>query len=196
MPRRRSEQGKGQGLSTASPEARLAERFAEAPRTPLIAGTMAVMNDARNIYAHDRSRVWDEFAANLSGSREGLFVAVCTASTSEEARTAIVKSAQALGYGADGVTFVTIDATGTRLTAPQLIDIVESMDPLCVVAADAGSTLLVAEAAQKLVEPNEPTRLNGREVRAFDDLNDLMQTPAGKQKAWALLKTLPSFPRS
>lgn len=166
------------------------------PRTAAFAGTMTVMNDASNIYAHDRSRVWDDFQASLSGSREGLFVAVCTTSTSDEARNAIVKSAQALGYGADGVTFVTIDATGTRLTAPQLIDIVESMDPLCVVAADAGSTLLFAEAAQKLVEPNEPIRLNGREVRAFDDLNELMNTPAGKQKAWALLKTLPHFPRS
>lgn len=152
-------------------------------------------NDDANIYAAARKQVRNEFAAYLSGADRGLFATVCSLALSAEARNALVKSAEALGYGPDGVTFITFDAKAPApaVNAEALFRLIEGLDPVCLVCTDTASARLVGEAYRQDVPFMQPVHVFGRETRAFADLGALMDTPARKQQAWAQLKTLPRF---
>jgi hypothetical protein len=139
-----------------------------------------------------RARVQAAFSPVLSGSSEGLFVVVYDTPCSKTARRALVKSAEALGYGSDGITFVQTGAAA--LDAAGLLTVIEGLDPLCLVAADTPSARWCAQAYHVDFPANPRVRIFGREARAFDDLDAMIASDAGKQQVWALLKTLPHFP--
>ena len=143
-----------------------------------------------NIYAYSRNRVLETFCEHVSGSDQCLFLALGTSHLSSDAALAITKTAESLGYGPDGATFLQIDEPRI-LSDRELFEAVEGMDPLCIVVADEPSKQLFAQ-AYRLVLPKHPAiRVFGREVRVLPTMNQLLETPAGKQTAWASLKTLP-----
>ncbi|WP_283170146.1 hypothetical protein [Curtanaerobium respiraculi] len=141
-------------------------------------------------YASAREYVLAAYADSISGSRDGLFCVLCEADFPEQAREALDKTAAALGYGDNGVTFVA-RASSTPLDTDDLFAIIEGLDPLCVIAADAGSAKCLERAYRTTLPLMAPCRAGGRTVRAFADFESLMKTPGLKQQAWAQLKTLP-----
>ena len=118
-------------------------------------------------------------------------------SASAAVRDAFEKTLSALGLGEDSGSYVTVfpkslqvEGGDIPLDAQMLFLLVEGLDPLCIVATDRCSSQLLAEAYRSPVFPDASARVFGRPAAVFDDLDALLQTPAGKQKAWSLFKTL------
>ena len=96
-----------------------------------------------------------------------------------------------MGYGKEGVVFISVDAGNNALTPKEMFELIEAVDPLSVVLTGAECIQLFAQAYRVNV-PNQPAfRVFGREIRSIANMNELMETPEGKQIAWAALKTLP-----
>ena len=113
------------------------------------------------------------------------------------ARNAIEKSLAAFGFGDDACLFATlvprdptVEGGDIRLDAQALFLLVEGLDPLYVIAADADSAAALAAAYRTEFPLDAPIRAFGRPAAAFADLGALLQTDAGKQKAWQVLKSL------
>ncbi len=148
------------------------------------------MNASGDIYGYSRERMLREYRTHVSGAEASLFLAICASTLSDEAKLALTKSAESLGYGPDGATFLLVDVPA-ELSPDQLSTIVEGLDPLCIVLADAQAASLFAQAYRIALPSRAAMRAFGREVRLLPQLGELMKTPAGKQRAWAALKTLP-----
>ncbi|ACU94848.1 hypothetical protein Ccur_11610 [Cryptobacterium curtum DSM 15641] len=163
-------------------------------------------NQNHNPYAYSRALMTRELDDHLSGSLESLFLVVSTQEISAIAHDALQKTADALGYGNNGATFLTLPASPNEETPSQTNQtdhqnvqrIIEGLDPLCLIATDVRAANSIGAAYDTNVSSQTKAisysgRIAGRETRVFDDFNTLVTTEAGKQHAWALLKTLPTF---
>ena len=137
-----------------------------------------------NIYEANGSLVWDLYADYVSESRSTLACAISSREASETARHALESSMAALGYGG-ALAFVTLDVDDIPLGDVDLFTLVEGIDPLAIVATDATA------AARQNVPVDEACRIFCRNGVAFRDLEGMLETPEGKQRAWALFKKLP-----
>lgn len=82
-------------------------------------------------------------------------------------------------------------ATGLdMLSTSDVLTIIESIDPLCLVAADIVSGRTLSAAYQQTITPFVRTRLLGRDTLVIDNLEQALGTDAAKQHLWAALKTL------
>lgn len=123
-------------------------------------------------------------------AREGAAVpekepaAVAVAEAGGEGPTAVRDEAAAGTSAEAGV------ASAAPLTELQLRTIVEGLDPVALVVADAAAAALLAEAYRQPVFCDHPNRLSARSVAAFSNFAALLETPEGKQRAWSLLKEL------
>lgn len=140
------------------------------------------------MYEANAKLVWAEYEGKLSGCLSGLWCIFSDAALSDAARTAIGKSAAALGYGEASCTFVS--QTGS-LSAHDVFTITEGIDPLCAIATDETSARALAGAYGQTVPLDASCRLFGRDVVAFRSFEALLDSAEHKQKAWALLKQLP-----
>ena len=75
--------------------------------------------------------------------------------------------------------------------ANTLFEIVEGIDPLCVVATDVTSIQTLGATYTTRLTQNTYARLFGRDCVTFRDFSGMMNSPESKQRAWALLKKLP-----
>lgn len=110
-------------------------------------------------------------------------------------RNAIEKSLVALGFGEESCTYATAwpsnsASDATPLDARALFLLVEGLDPLCIIAADQQSSGLLNAAYRTEFPLDSTVRIFGRPSAVFANLSTLLDTDAGKQKAWALFKTL------
>ena len=173
-----------------------------------------------NIYEAGAASIAELFADHLenpSGNRNGIALAVSTSRLAENARGAIEKSLAALGYGQDACMYATLapvhlpgvaaeaDAAGApapdaapgsasaaaTLDAQALFLLVEGLDPLFVIACDNMAVRTIGAAYRADFAPDSAIRVFGRPAAAFRDLASLIETDAGKQKAWRLFKTFP-----
>jgi hypothetical protein len=112
-------------------------------------------------------------------------------------REALTKAAEALGYQTHGtdadLAFVSVEdpETEAEIGVQATALLLETLDPLCLVATDHAATELVAQAYRARISIGVPTEILGRPTRCFEDFAALMATKEGKRKAWNLLKTLP-----
>ena len=143
-----------------------------------------------NIYEANGSLVWDLYADYVSGSRTTLACAIGSRKTSEAAQHALESSMAALGYGG-ALAFVTLDVDDIPLGDVDLFTLVEGIDPLAVVATDAAAAARLACAYRQNVPVDEACRIFCRNSVAFRDLEGMLETSKGKQRAWALFKKLP-----
>ena len=137
-----------------------------------------------NIYEANGSLVWDLYADYVSGC------AIGSRKASEAARHALESSMAALGYGG-ALAFVTLDVDDIPLGDVDLFTLVEGIDPLAVVATDATAAARLARAYRQNIPVDEACRIFCRNGVAFRDLEGMLETPEGKQRAWALFKKLP-----
>ena len=138
-----------------------------------------------------RVQVQQTYAPLLECAGDSLVLAVVDAGVGDDARGAIAKSLVALGWDEGDLTFATADSPALPLDASALFTLVEGLDPIaCVVAGSAAHTLF-AQAYRTELPSCGTARAFCRTVAAFDNLDALMQTSTGKQRAWSVLKQLP-----
>ncbi|MEG1097699.1 MAG: hypothetical protein RSD80_02580 [Raoultibacter sp.] len=161
------------------------------------------------MYEVGLEQAWESFAAHLSGAREGLICVVSNHPLDAPARTALESSFAALGWGAQAGVFLTLhaqevrEATGAEgvparedaagesaLDESTLLEAIEGIDPLLLVATDKQATEALGHAYHQEIPCDKHTRLFGRTTCAFTSFSTLLSEKETKQKAWKLLKTL------
>lgn len=143
------------------------------------------------------------YAPYVSGSVEVLALVASSKSLSKEACEAFVKSLVRLGYSCERIAFVTCTPKGAEqpaaesapvaLGASELYTIVEGLDPLSMIVADAEAAALLTQAYREQLTPDTYTRLLGRPCVVLASFERALADPAKKQIAWSLLKQLPRF---
>ena len=172
-----------------------------------------------NIFATGTAGIAELFEGYVDGASDGSAIALVLgkAAATPAERNAIERSLAALGYGKGTCTYATLfphaaaaggDALpettggaqggaaqeqpeGPALDAQAMFLLVEGLDPLVVIATDAAATKALADAYRVEFSPDTAIRVFGRPAVAFANLNQLLATEAGKQKAWFLLKSIP-----
>lgn len=136
-------------------------------------------------------RLFERYAPYLSGSKSGLFVSVSAGAENEEVSNALEGSAQRLGFakGAQGQAITSINEV-ELLDSKELIFIIETLDPLAVVASDIKASKALADAYHTQIALEVEQRLLGRPLLCFEDLGTKLSSPEGKKAAWNLLKHL------
>lgn len=130
------------------------------------------------------------YASNVTGSPASALMAISETPLGEAATSALEKSAASLEFGSAPLALVTIDVPDGKLGAEDVRTIVEGLDPVALVAADAFAAEVLSAAYRTPVMLDAPNRLLGRTAVIFEDFEALMDTPANKQRAWGLLKQL------
>ena len=147
-----------------------------------------------SIYACTRDAIAKRFAAHFEGPRSALFLVVAEKNIEKAAREALDKSARALGWD-EGASFVWVqNGEGGRLSQAELFEVIEGLDPLCVVLVGKDARELATASFQCDIPTLGHFRLFGREACAFDNFESLLASETGKQTAWALLRALPKAP--
>ena len=150
-----------------------------------------------NIFEAGAAEIPQLFADYIENEpQDGMCVvlAISSAPLGPLERNAIEKSLVALGFGEESCTYALLappsEDDAVRLDARALFLLVEGLDPLRIIAADAKTLDLLADAYRMTVAPDSAMRIFGRPSACFENLAVLLQTDAGKQKAWAVFKTL------
>ena len=144
-----------------------------------------------NSYTHTREAIAKNYGAYIEGPLSAFFLVVAENELGKAAREALDKSAHALGWN-EGASFVWLQGKDDRtLSQAELFEIIEGLDPLCVVLAGTTPRELAAAAFRCDIPKLGRLRLFGREACAFDNLDSLLASDTGKQTVWALLRALP-----
>lgn len=130
------------------------------------------------------------YESHLTGTPASTLLVATEKPLSAEALTALEKSATSLEFGEAPLAIAVIETPEGSLGAEDVRTIVEGLDPVALVVADAFAAELVSTAYRLPVALNDKNRVLGRTVVVFEDFEALMKTPADKQRAWALLKKL------
>ncbi|MDO4854254.1 MAG: hypothetical protein Q4A43_02375 [Coriobacteriia bacterium] len=77
-----------------------------------------------------------------------------------------------------------------QLEPKELIFIIETLDPLAVVASDITASKSLADAYHMQIALETEQRLLGRPLLCFEDFGGKISSPEGKKLAWKLLKHL------
>ncbi len=139
-------------------------------------------------YAADAARA--RWAAHVDGGAEGLVCVLSSETAPVAVRSALTASFQRLGYGRDACAFVALTADEETLDLADAYTLIESLDPLVLVATDAAATRALARIYRASISPEKPVRLLGRDALAFIDFAADLAFPAGKQRVWTALKQL------
>lgn len=170
-----------------------------------------------NIYEFNACSALDDYAEFAAGGPECHVCVVSERALGAAARDALCKSAERVGYAAQNVAWVqlaaaavaagaderagvggdasdTFDTTTTtasvRLEPDQLFDLVEALDPFAVVVTDAGALQAFCQGYRCSIGAGRLARVLGRNVAVLDNFEQQLQSPEGKQAAWAVLRQL------
>lgn len=148
-----------------------------------------------NMYSNTLDNAWGLFESYLSGQHDALVVIVSSAYLSDMAINALQSSFAQLGYGTAACTFVVLEngKESIPLSGSELFLLLESLDPFLMVITDARAGEALSQTYHEPIEFEKNRRMFGREVRAFESFESLLESSPGKQKAWAQLKTLPKL---
>ena len=130
------------------------------------------------------------FGEHLTGEPTSSLLIVTQTALGDEALSALRKSARSLEFGDAPLAVATLSTDEGTLGPEDVRTIVEGLDPVALVAADAFAAEALSAAYRTPVMIDAPNRLLGRTAIVFQDFEALMETPADKQRAWALLKKL------
>lgn len=153
-----------------------------------------------NMYEVNAASTLAVYCDFVQGTGREVALAISLRTLSPAARNALVKSLAALGYGREACAWVSLSSesdeenvTEPQLGAYDLMSIVEGLDPLAIVTADERSCALLGHAYRHDPPSDSSTRIMGRPCVCFRDLEAMLKSEDGKQRAWALLKKLPRF---
>lgn len=149
-----------------------------------------------NIFSASAEEICALFGDYLEGDASRPLLVASGQPLDETARDALEKSFASFGYGQNACTYVTLtpveSAQGGIAIDPQaLYLLVEGLDPLCIVCADAAALDVLSRAYRTQYEPDSAARVFGRPAVMFRNLDASLASEAGKQRVWHLLKSLP-----
>ena len=148
----------------------------------------SVSSNIFEVTANDTLELYGEF---VEGDGHALVLVASSGpkGLGTKAKAAFASSMEKLGYGADACSFATLSLpSGGSLGAQDLFTLVEGLDPLLVVATDAHTARVLSQAYRAPVATDDATRLLGRPCLTFNSFEDMLELPAEKQRAWALMK--------
>ena len=149
----------------------------------------------------------------LSNYVEGSVCIISSSALSNVAFTALEKAVSTLGINTNAVVFVNlypdfpdtedaedvedvedvcndVQAKTGELSAADLFELVEGVDPMCVVATDKTSVQAMANAYRHPINLDRMNRVFGRNVAAFTSFDEMLKSKAQKSEAWSILKKL------
>lgn len=147
-----------------------------------------------NIYEANARNVLEAYAAFVEGTPESLLLAVCDDAPSASACEALASSAERLGFRRS-IAWLSLrpgTADAPALSTDDVFTIVEGIDPIALVALDAASCRMLADAYRCDVPQDAHCRIFGRDAAAFRDFTAMLTDEDAKQRAWAILKRLQS----
>lgn len=130
------------------------------------------------------------YESNVSGSAASALMVISETPLGAAALSALEKSAASLEFGSAPLAVATIDIPEGKLGAEDVRTIVEGLDPVALVVADTFAAEMLSAAYRTPIMLDAPNRLLGRTAVIFEDFEGMLETPADKQRAWALLKKL------
>ena len=130
------------------------------------------------------------YASNVTGSPASSLLVVTQKPLTDAAQSALEKSAASLEFGEAPLAVAVVESPEGTLGSEDVRTIVEGLDPVALVVADAFAAELVSAAYRTPLLIDDKTRLLGRTAVMFQDFEALMATPESRQQAWALLKKL------
>lgn len=158
------------------------------------APSVAAGGAGSSMYETALDETWELFGDFLDGARTAPVCVLSGACLGQPARTALNSSMNALGYGQEACTFVSLSiGEGATLDRQALFLLVEGLDPLCLIAEDAAAARALSEAYRCEVSAGKAQHVFGRPCVAFESFEDMLRDDHDKQLAWALLKRLPRF---
>ena len=146
------------------------------------------------MYGASAADIWDIFGDYVSGNPSAIVLALGNNIPGEAAQNALDKTFASFGYGNDACAFATLSpqrGDGPQLDPQALFMLIEGLDPVCIVCVDEAATHAAENAYRTTCKLDSSVRIFGRPAAAFRDLNALVGSSEGKQKAWSVLKTLP-----
>lgn len=140
----------------------------------------------RSVYEQQRQVQCAPYAANFEGDTNALFCVVSQEQATKLERSALLASAERGGFSAHDVIWITTN----DLAAPALFQLIETVDPLCLVVLDERAAEQLSRAYNQPIKLEVCDLLLGRPCCCFIHFERMLQTDDQKQRAWALLKEL------
>ena len=138
-----------------------------------------------------KNNLFKRYGAHLAGNENGLFVTVSSGTANKNVQNALESSALQLGFPKDATKqAVTAINDVEQLEPKELIFIIETLDPLAVLASDIAATKSLADAYHMQIALETEQRLLGRPLLCFENFEDKISSPEDKKLAWKLLKHL------
>lgn len=153
--------------------------------TALVVSERALGDAARSALAKSLSSLGFVGAGAVGAGTAGSGVTSAASTGAAGTKTAGTKTA-----AGSGLAFAVLSAEGSRLGAADAFAIVEGLDPLRLVIADAASAELLSLAYRCPIELDSQLRLLGRPSVAFANFEDMLGESEEKQRAWAIFKRL------
>ena len=143
-----------------------------------------------NIFEVTGESVLMLYGSHLTGAPTSTLLVLSETPLGDAALEALEKSAVSLEFGTAPLAQVVVETAEGKLGAEDVRTIVEGLDPVALVACDAFAAEALSAAYSTPVTLDADNRLMGRTAAIFQDFEGMMNTPADKQRAWALLKKL------
>lgn len=140
--------------------------------------------------AHEARRRFAEYLDDCPEDPSAIVCVISEGVLDAPARKALDASFERLGFGAAPCTYINLIAKDKALPEEDLYFLLESLDPLALVAADTASQEALARVYKTALTAEKATNLLGRPTLCFRDFSALLATPQLKQQAWAALKQL------
>lgn len=152
--------------------------------------------NAASIYERQRAIECANLTNFYEGSLNALFCVVSSDQPTEPERKALEATAQRGGFTSQQTIWLTTTAASvgtpesTSIDPGDLMQLIESIDPLCLVVLDQRATEVLSRAYNQPVKLEACDSVLGRPCCAFVDFSRMLQTSERKQRAWALFKEL------
>lgn len=151
-----------------------------------------MVQTVKSPYSQNLSALLSGYRPHITGTDDALLCVVSYSTLSDVASTALRNSAERLGYGST-TAYLTVeptDASNQMLDGPHLLELIEAIDPLGVVATDGLVCQLLSQGYHRPLKLDEVGSLLGRPCCCFTSFDAMMQSNQTKQTAWQLLKVL------
>lgn len=154
--------------------------------------------NAASIYERQRTSECAHLISFYEGSLNALFCIISSGEPTDLARQALEATAQRGGFTPQQTIWITTNAacaeaaegSNATLDPADLMQLVEAVDPLCLVVLDQRAAEVLSRAYNQPVKLEAGDSILGRPCCAFVDFSRMLQTDARKQRAWALFKEL------
>lgn len=143
-----------------------------------------------SIYERQRAADCAGLEAFYDGSLNALFCVISSSPATDAERAALLATAKRGNFEAHEMIWLATAAAAEPLEATDLMRLIETVDPLCLVVLDQRSAELLSRAYNQPIKLEACDSVLGRPCCAFVDFERMLQTDARKQQAWTLLKEM------